>query len=379
MFKTPFKRIFQALYFIRNEDTISSQTYKDAGVDIAAGNALVDAIKPLAKATGRPGADGALGGFGGLFDLKAAGFTDPVLVAATDGVGTKLKLAIDTGLHDGIGADLVAMCVNDLVVQGAEPLFFLDYYATGQLDPKTAESVIASIAASCREAGCALIGGETAEMPGMYEGGDYDLAGFAVGAAERGQILTGQNVGNGDVILGLASSGLHSNGFSLVRKIIEGRGLDLTDPAPFENGKSLGEALLAPTRIYVKNCLRAHRSGKVNAFAHITGGGIIENIPRILPKGLCAEIDAASWPLADVFAWLAGNGDILPNDLALTFNCGIGMAVITAPEDAHSVAENLRAGGETVYEIGQVKARQGDTPALILANTESWTKGESIR
>ncbi|MBT5753000.1 MAG: phosphoribosylformylglycinamidine cyclo-ligase, partial [Rhodospirillaceae bacterium] len=269
MFKTPFKRIFQALYFIRNEDTISSQTYKDAGVDIAAGNALVDAIKPLAKATGRPGADGALGGFGGLFDLKAAGFTDPVLVAATDGVGTKLKLAIDTGLHDGIGADLVAMCVNDLVVQGAEPLFFLDYYATGQLDPKTAESVIASIAASCREAGCALIGGETAEMPGMYEGGDYDLAGFAVGAAERGQILTGQNVGNGDVILGLASSGLHSNGFSLVRKIIEGRGLDLTDPAPFENGKSLGEALLAPTRIYVKNCLRAHRSGKVNAFAHI--------------------------------------------------------------------------------------------------------------
>ncbi len=377
MFKTPFRRIFQALYFIGNEDTISSQTYKDAGVDIAAGNALVDAIKPLAKATGRPGADGALGGFGGLFDLKAAGFTDPVLVAATDGVGTKLKLAIDTGLHDGIGADLVAMCVNDLIVQGAEPLFFLDYYATGQLDPKVAERVVASIASSCREAGCALIGGETAEMPGMYGKGDYDLAGFAVGAAERGHILTGQGVEDGDVILGLASSGLHSNGFSLVRRIVEGRGLDLAAPAPFEPGKSLGEALLTPTRIYVKSCLGAHRSGKVKAFAHITGGGITENIPRVLPPGLSAEIDASSWPLPDVFAWLAGDGDILPTDLALTFNCGIGMAVITTAEDANSVAGDLRAGGETVYEIGHIETRQEEAPALTLANAESWAKGET--
>ena len=377
MFKTPFRRIFQALYFIGNEDTISSQTYKDAGVDIAAGNALVDAIKPLAKATGRPGADGALGGFGGLFDLKASGFTDPVLVAATDGVATKLKLAIDTGLHDGIGADLVAMCVNDLIVQGAEPLFFLDYYATGQLDPKVAERVVASIASSCREAGCALIGGETAEMPGMYGKGDYDLAGFAVGAAERGHILTGQGVEDGDVILGLASSGLHSNGFSLVRRIVEGRGLDLAAPAPFEPGKSLGEALLTPTRIYVKSCLGAHRSGKVKAFAHITGGGITENIPRVLPPGLSAEIDASSWPLPDVFAWLAGDGDILPTDLALTFNCGIGMAVITTAEDANSVAGDLRAGGETVYEIGHIETRQEEAPALTLANAESWAKGET--
>jgi len=350
-----------------------SYSYKVAGVDIDAGNALVDAIKPAAASTRRAGCNADLGGFGALFDLKAAGFSDPILVSGTDGVGTKLKVAIESGKHDTVGIDLVAMCVNDLVVQGAEPLFFLDYYATGQLDPKTAESVIASIASSCREAGCALIGGETAEMPGMYSKGDYDLAGFAVGAVERGHILTGQSVKDGDIILGLASSGLHSNGFSLVRKIIEGRGLDLADPAPFENGKSLGEALLTPTRIYVKNCLRAHRTGKVNAFAHITGGGIIENIPRVLADGLCAEIDAASWPLADVFAWLAGDGDILPNDLALTFNCGIGMAVITAPEDAHSVAEDLRAGGETVYEIGHVKARKGDAPALILANAETWS------
>src|SRR4051812_45024196 len=271
-------------------------TYAKAGVSIAAGNALVKAIAPLAKATARPGADAALGGFGGFFDLKAAGYRDPLLVAANDGVGTKLKLAIESGRHDGVGIDLVAMCANDLIVQGAEPLFFLDYFATGRLEPEVAERVIASIARGCREAGCALIGGETAEMPGMYAAGDYDLAGFCVGAVERGEALTGGRVEAGDVILGLAASGVHSNGFSLVRRLAADKGWNLDRPALFDQEVLLIEALLAPTRIYVKSLLPLVRAGRIRAMAHITGGGLLENVPRVLPQGLHARIDAASWP-----------------------------------------------------------------------------------
>ncbi|HLY58908.1 MAG TPA: phosphoribosylformylglycinamidine cyclo-ligase, partial [Stellaceae bacterium] len=296
----------------RAEDIISRQSYRDAGVDIDAGAALVEAIKPLAKATRRPGSDAGLGGFGALFDLKAAGFSDPLLVATTDGVGTKLKVAIDSGIHDTVGIDLVAMCVNDLVVQGAEPLFFLDYYATGRLEVEAGRRIIAGIAAACREVGCALIGGETAEMPGMYAGGDYDLAGFAVGAVERGQALTGADVAEGDVVLGLASSGLHSNGFSLVRKVVRDAGLAYGDRAPFARESSLGEALLTPTRLYVRSCLAALRAGGLRALAHITGGGLVENIPRVLPDGLAARLDAASWTLPPVFRWLADTARIEP-------------------------------------------------------------------
>src|SRR5579863_3749460 len=281
-------------------------TYSAAGVDIDAGNAMVEAIKPLVRATRRPGADAEIGGFGGLFDLRAAGFRDPVLVAANDGVGTKVKIAIEAGIFDTIGVDLVAMCVNDIVVQGAEPLFFLDYFATGKLDVRQAREVIAGIASGCHEAGCALVGGETAEMPGVYREGDYDLAGFAVGAAERGALLTGATVTAGDVVLGLASSGLHSNGFSLVRRIVAGAGLAYGDPAPFAPQQSLAEALLEPTRLYVTSCLAAVRGGGVKALAHITGGGLIENIPRVLPAGLTAALDAGAWTLPPVFRWLAG-------------------------------------------------------------------------
>ncbi|MEN9895647.1 MAG: hypothetical protein RIR97_1499 [Pseudomonadota bacterium] len=281
-------------------------TYSDAGVDIDAGNLMVEKIKPHVRSTRRPGADGEIGGFGGLFDLKAAGFTDPVLVAANDGVGTKLKIAIDAGIHETVGIDLVAMCVNDLVVQGAEPLFFLDYFATGKLDPDQGAAIVAGIAAGCREAGCALIGGETAEMPGMYAGGDYDLAGFAVGAAERGTLLPTGNIAVGDVILGLSSSGVHSNGFSLVRKIVAMSGLDWSAPAPFDKGKSLGEALLVPTRIYVRSLLRAIRETQgIKALAHLTGGGFPENIPRVLPRHLAAEINLAAIGVPPVFSWLA--------------------------------------------------------------------------
>ena len=304
-------------------------TYADAGVDIDAGNRLVDLIKPMVRATARAGADAEIGGFGGLFDLKAAGFKDPVLVAATDGVGTKVKIAIEAGIHNGIGIDLVAMSVNDLVVQGAEPLFFLDYFATGKLDVAAGRDIVAGIAEGCRIAGCALIGGETAEMPGMYAGKDYDLAGFAVGAAERGQILTGADVAAGDVILGLASSGVHSNGYSLVRRIVEKAGLSYADEAPFAPGTSLGEALLTPTRIYVKPVLAAVRAGMVKALAHITGGGLTDNIPRVLPEGLGVALDATAWPLLPVFRWMARSAEISDDDLARTFNCGIGMVVIT--------------------------------------------------
>ncbi|HET9638812.1 MAG TPA: phosphoribosylformylglycinamidine cyclo-ligase [Allosphingosinicella sp.] len=339
-------------------------TYAKAGVSIAAGNALVKAIAPLARATARPGADASLGGFGGFFDLKAAGYRDPLLVAANDGVGTKLKLAIDSGRHEGVGIDLVAMCVNDLIVQGAEPLFFLDYFACAKLDGGIAERVIASIAEGCRQAGCALIGGETAEMPGMYAEGDYDLAGFCVGAVERDEALTGSKVAAGDAILGLASSGVHSNGFSLVRRLAADRGWKLERPALFDPEVILIEALLAPTRIYVKPLLPLVRAGKVNALAHITGGGLLENVPRILPEGLHARIDAGAWPQPRLMAFLQGQGNIEPEEMARTFNCGIGMVVVVPQENVSDVSQALEEAGESVFRIGRVdEGRKGCTVA----------------
>ena len=351
-------------------------TYAEAGVDIAAGNALVEAIKPLARATARPGAGADLGGFGALFDLKAAGFADPVLVAATDGVGTKLKIAIAAQTFDTVGIDLVAMCVNDLVVQGAEPLFFLDYFAAGRLDVAMAEAVVGGIAAGCRQAGCALIGGESAEMPGLYQTGDFDLAGFAVGAVERGEILTGETVAAGDLVLGLASSGLHSNGYSLVRKIVDDLALDYAAPAPFAAEQTLAEALLAPTRIYVKSGLAALRldapaARPVKALAHITGGGFVENLPRVLPAGLAARIDAAAWPRPPVFAWLSRAGGVPPAEMMRTFNCGIGMAVVVAPDRRDEVTAALEAHGECVHVIGEIIARSDEMPAVVLDNLEA--------
>ncbi|MBK8907646.1 MAG: phosphoribosylformylglycinamidine cyclo-ligase [Rhodospirillales bacterium] len=352
---------------------MSGDRYKVAGVDIDAGNALVEAIKPLAKATARRGTVGGLGGFGGLFDVRAAGYDDPLLVAATDGVGTKLKVASVVGRHDTIGIDLVAMCVNDLVVQGAEPLFFLDYFATGRLSVERARDVVSGIVEGCRLANCALIGGETAEMPGMYGADDYDLAGFAVGAVERGQVLTGEAVRAGDVLLGLASSGLHSNGFSLVRTIVEEMRADYAEPAPFDRSRSLGEALLEPTRIYVASCLAACRSGGVHAFAHITGGGIVENVPRVLPAGLCAVIDAASWPLPPVYRWLMDRGGLMPAELARVFNCGIGMIAVAAPDAVDAVRAILEQGGETVFVIGRVIPRdQGAAAVTVTGGERAW-------
>jgi len=327
-------------------------TYADAGVDIDAGNALVERIKPAAKRTNRPGTVSGLGGFGALFDLKAAGYRDPVLVAATDGVGTKLRIAIDTGNVDTIGIDLVAMCVNDLVCQGAEPLFFLDYFATGKLNVDEAARIIGGIAAGCEASGCALIGGETAEMPGMYHKGDFDLAGFAVGAMERGGDLP-QGVAEGDVLLGLASDGVHSNGYSFVRKVVELSGLGWDAPSPFGGG-TLGEALLAPTRLYVKQALAAVRAGGVHALAHITGGGLTENPPRVLPDGLACEIDLSSWTLPPVFRWLAETAGMSEPELLKTFNCGIGMIVVVAADRADAIAGLLRAEGETVVTLGRV-------------------------
>jgi len=335
-------------------------TYADSGVDIDAGNRLVDMIKPLVRATARPGADAEIGGFGGLFDLKAAGFADPVLVAATDGVGTKVKIAIETGIHDGIGIDLVAMSVNDLVVQGAEPLFFLDYFACGKLDPDATAAVVAGIAEGCRESGCALIGGETAEMPGLYKDGDYDLGGFAVGAAERGTLLPRPDIAAGDTVLGLASSGLHSNGFSLVRKIVEVSGVPLDAQAPFSPVMTLGGALLTPTRLYVKSCLRAIReSGAVKGLAHITGGGFTDNIPRVLPQHLGVGIDLARLPVLPVFKWLAKQGGIVELELLRTFNCGIGMIAIVRPDAVEQVTEILAANGETITVLGEVVPAAG--------------------
>ena len=336
-------------------------TYADAGVDIDAGNAMVEAIKPLVRATRRPGADGEIGGFGGLFDLKAAGFTDPILVAANDGVGTKVKIAIETGIHDTVGIDLVAMCVNDLVVQGAEPLFFLDYYATGKLDPATGAAIVKGIAQGCRDAGCALIGGETAEMPGLYSGDDYDLAGFAVGAAERGALLPRGDIAPGDAIIGLASSGVHSNGFSLVRRIVERAGLGFDDPAPFAPQMQLGEALLTPTRIYVKPLLACLKAGlPIKALAHITGGGFPENIPRVLPEGCAAQIDLGTISLPPVFAWLAEEGGVAEAEMLRTFNCGIGMIVVVPAEAAQTALAALNEAGETPVQLGSIVARAGD-------------------
>ncbi len=327
-------------------------TYGDAGVDIDAGNSLVERIKPAARRTSRPGTMAGLGGFGALFDLKAAGYVDPILVAATDGVGTKLRIGIDTGLVDTLGIDLVAMCVNDLVCQGAEPLFFLDYFATGKLDVEQAARIVEGIADGCAASGCALVGGETAEMPGMYHGGDFDLAGFAVGAMERGAALPA-NVAPGDVLLGLASDGVHSNGYSLVRRIVDLAGLAWSDPSPFSEG-SLGEALLAPTRLYVRPALAAIRAGGVHGLAHITGGGLTENVPRVFPEGLGCEIDLGAWTLPPVFRWLAQTGGMAQADLLKTFNAGVGMVLVVAADHANIVAQILEEEGETVFALGHV-------------------------
>ena len=346
-------------------------TYAKAGVSISAGNALVRAIAPLAKSTRRAGADADLGGFGGFFDLKAAGFNDPLLVAANDGVGTKLKLAIDSGHHDGVGIDLVAMCANDLIVQGAEPLFFLDYYASGKLDNAVAERVVASIAEGCKQAGCALIGGETAEMPGMYADGDYDLAGFCVGAVERDEVLTADKVAAGDVILGLASSGVHSNGFSLVRRLAADKNWKLDRPALFDQNLLLIDALMAPTKIYVKSLLPEVRKGRIHAMAHITGGGLLENIPRVLPDGLHAHVDAGLWPQPRLMAFLQAQGNIEPEEMARTFNCGIGMAVVVAEADAAVVTQSLEASGEQVYRIGHIAA--GEKGCTVTGSADTWS------
>ena len=346
-------------------------TYAKAGVSVAAGNALVKAIAPLARSTARPGADASLGGFGGFFDLKSAGYRDPLLVAANDGVGTKVKLAIDHDRHDRIGIDLVAMCVNDLIVQGAEPLFFLDYFATGSLDLRVAERVIAGIAEGCRIAGCALIGGETAEMPGIYASGDYDLAGFCVGAVERDQALTGSRVAEGDVILGLASSGVHSNGYSLVRRLAADKGWKLERPAIFDQNHLLIDLLMEPTRIYVRPLLPIIRSGRMAALAHITGGGLLENIPRVLPDGLHAEIDADNWLQPRLMAFLHAQGNIEPGEMARTFNCGIGMVAIVAEDEAETVGEALSRAGETVHRIGRVQ--RGEKGCTITGSVETWS------
>ncbi|HWE72248.1 MAG TPA: phosphoribosylformylglycinamidine cyclo-ligase [Stellaceae bacterium] len=359
---------------------MTGESYRSAGVDIDAGEALVDAIKPLAKSTARAGCDAGLGGFAALFDLKAAGYKDPILLSTTDGVGTKLKIAIAANAHATIGQDLVAMCVNDLVVQGGEPLFFLDYFATGKLEVDKAKIIVAGIARACKEVGCALVGGETAEMPGMYASGDYDLAGFAVGAVERGEALDGSKVAEGDIIFGMASSGLHSNGFSLVRRVVELARLDYAQPAPFAPEKTLAEALLVPTRLYVNACRAVLKApnvqGGAHAFAHITGGGLIDNIPRVLPDHLAAEIDAMRWELPPVFRWLAESAKIARGEMARTFNCGIGMIAVVAPNNAAAAREAMEKAGERVIEIGRiVKRPSGDKVAgnegTILKGTES--------
>jgi phosphoribosylformylglycinamidine cyclo-ligase len=361
----------------RNETT----TYRDAGVDIDAGNALVQAIKPLVKATRRPGADADLGGFGGLFDLKRAGYIDPLLVATNDGVGTKLKIAIETGLHDTIGIDLVAMCVNDLIVQGAEPLFFLDYFATAKLDVDTARRVIGGIAAGCKEAGCALIGGETAEMPNMYSEGDYDLAGFSVGAVERGAVLPRGDIAIGDVILGLAASGVHSNGYSLVRKLVAQERVAWSAPAPFDPKRSLADALLEPTRIYVKSVLAAIRAtggsgpeGAIKGLSHITGGGLSENIPRVMPSGLAAHIDLASFKMNPVFGFLQRAANIDDTEMLRTFNCGIGMVLIVDAARANDVIAAFSKAAEPAIMIGSVEAGRG-----VKSNAKGKGEAEAVR
>lgn len=340
-----------------SDATKNSLTYADAGVSIDAGDALVDRIKPHAASTRRPGADAALGGFGGAFDLKAAGFKDPVLVSGTDGVGTKLRIAIDTGRLDTIGIDLVAMCVNDVLAQGAEPLFFLDYFATGKLDPERGETIVSGVAEGCRQSGCALIGGETAEMPGMYTGDDFDLAGFVVGAAERDALLpVHDRMQPGDVLIGLASSGPHSNGYSLIRKIVALSGLDWDAPAPFDPTVTLGEALLAPTRIYVKSLMPVIRSGRIKGLAHITGGGLVENPPRMTPDHLVPVIDYSGWDRPAVFDWLAKTGGVDDHEMARAFNCGVGMILAVAEDDADAVLADLGAAGETAFVCGVLQS-----------------------
>jgi len=350
--------------------TTKPLTYADAGVSIDAGNALVRAIGPLARSTARPGAGAELGGFGGLFDLKAAGYDDPLLVAANDGVGTKLKLAIETGNHDGVGIDLVAMCANDLIVQGAEPLFFLDYYATGKLDNDVASKVVASIAEGCRQSGCALIGGETAEMPGMYGAGDYDLAGFCVGAVDRDKVLDGRAIAPSDVILGLASSGVHSNGFSLVRRIVADRSWRLSNVYPWAAGQSLASVLLAPTKIYVRSLLPLAQERRLKGLAHITGGGLLENIPRVMPEGCHARIEM-DWGLPPVFELLQQGGELAHEEMVRTFNCGIGMVVIVASAGVESVTARLEAAGEQVLRIGQVE--EGQRGCTVTGSGGSWS------
>jgi phosphoribosylformylglycinamidine cyclo-ligase len=347
--------------------TDNGLTYRAAGVDTEAAGALVEAIKPFARATSRPGVIGGLGGFGALFDLKAAGFIDPILVSSTDGVGTKLRVAIETGIHDTVGVDLVAMCVNDLVVQGAEPLFFLDYFATGKLDPRQAREIIAGIASGCNEAGCALVGGETAEMPGMYDAGDYDLAGFAVGAGERGRLLP-HGVEPGDAVLGLASSGVHSNAYTLVRRVVEISGLPWSAPAPFDPAITLGQALMVPTRIYVPALLALHRAGLLKAAAHITGGGLPGNLPRVLPDETAAVLEPY-WSVPPVFAWLARTGGIAPAEMLRVFNCGIGMALVVA--DADAATGMLRDLGESVARIGRIEAASGP-PTVRIELPDGW-------
>jgi phosphoribosylformylglycinamidine cyclo-ligase len=356
-----------------------SYSYAQAGVSIAAGNALVKAIAPLARSTARPGADAELGGFGGFFDPKAAGYKDPLLVAANDGVGTKVKLAIDHDRHDQIGVDLVAMCVNDLIVQGAEPLFFLDYFATGKLETGIAERVVASIAEGCRQAGAALIGGETAEMPGMYAAGDYDLAGFCVGAVERGEQLTGDRVSAGDRLIGVASSGVHSNGYSLVRRLAADKGWKLDRPALFDSDRLLIDHLIEPTRIYVKSLLPLIRGkdgkpGNIKALAHITGGGLLENIPRVLPQGLHAQVEVDLWKQPRLMAFLQAQGHIEPGEMARTFNCGVGMVLVVAPEQVDGVMQGLADAGETAFPVGYIEA--GTRGCTVSGSAEAWSARE---
>ena len=358
-----------------DEQVQKGYTYAQAGVSIDAGNALVRAIGPLVKATRRAGADGEIGGFGGFFDPRAAGYTDPLLVAANDGVGTKLKLAIDSGRHDTVGIDLVAMCVNDLIVQGAEPLFFLDYFATGKLENGVAERVIAGIAEGCKQAGCALIGGETAEMPGMYAPGDYDLAGFCVGAVERGEQLTGDRVDAGQSLLGLASSGVHSNGYSLVRRLAADKGWKLDRPALFDADRLLIDALMEPTRIYVASLLPLIREGHINALAHVTGGGLLENIPRVLPGGCHAVVDADAWEQPRLMAFLQAQGHIEPGEMARTFNCGIGMVLVVEESTVETVTHRLAAAGETVIRIGRIE--RGDKGCTVGGSRGTWSAREN--
>jgi phosphoribosylformylglycinamidine cyclo-ligase len=353
---------------------VDEARYAAAGVDIDAGNRMVELIRPLVRRTARPGADAEIGGFGGLFDLKAAGFSDPILVAATDGVGTKVKIAVATQRHDTIGIDLVAMSVNDLVVQGAEPLFFLDYFACGKLDPEVGAAVVTGVAAACKEARCALIGGETAEMPGIYQAGDYDLAGFAVGAVARDKLLPRKDIAPGDSVIGLASSGVHANGFSLVRRIVAAAGLPWDAPAPFEPSRQVGEALLTPTRLYVQSCLAAIRAtGAVKALAHITGGGFVDNIPRVLPQGLAVALDLDRVPVHPVFKWLAAAGGVSEREMLRTFNCGIGMIAVLDAEATEQACEAFAANGETVVRLGEVIAAAGEPAAAFRGRLDlSW-------